>query len=113
MSGVIRQRASLGQGKGPDVELMVSGTPLYASYETLDGLPVIYDDDRELFCYARLRDDGAFESTGVSVDSAPPPDVVPHAHESESVRAEKIEARSRQMEQRASNRTSAPNPSKE
>jgi hypothetical protein len=103
VSGVFRQRSCVGQGKGPDVELMVSGTPLYASYETLDGFPVIYDDDRELFCYARLRDDGAFESTGVSVDSAPPPEVIPHAQESEIVRAEKIEARSRQMEVRARN----------
>ena len=103
MSGVIRQRSSLGQGKGPDVELIVSGTPLYASYETLDGYPVIYDDDRELFCYARLRDDGSFESTGVSVDSALPPKAIPHAQESESVRADKIEARSRQMEVRAHN----------
>jgi hypothetical protein len=101
MSGVIRERASLGQGKGPDVELIVSGTPLYATYETVDGFPVIYDDDRELFCYARLRDDGAFESTGVSVDSPLPPDVHQHVQESESVRAAKIEARSRQMEHRA------------
>ena len=104
MEQVSRQQTSLGQGKGPDVDLMVSGTPYYASYETLDGFPVVYDDEHQLFCYARLRDDGAFESTGVSIASPPPPDVVRHAQESESVRAQKIEARIRQLEMRASDR---------
>src|SRR4051812_33896873 len=105
VSGVIKRRATLGQGKGTEVELMVSGTPLYASYETLDGFPAIYDDDRERFCYARLADNGAFASTGVSVDCPPPSEVVPHAQESESVRAQKIEKRSRELERRSPDAT--------
>lgn len=104
MERVSGQRARLAQGRGPDVELLVSGTPYYADYQTLDGYPVVYDDDEELFCYARLGDDDAFVSTGVSVTSVPPPGVVRQARESESVRAQKIEARIRHLEGRASDR---------
>jgi hypothetical protein len=87
----------LGQGRGPEVELVVTGTPLYATYETLDGFPAIYDQDRELFCFARLGDDGAFRSTGVSVLSAPPPGLERHVHEADGVRAAKIAGRQREL----------------
>lgn len=97
MSGVIGQRAWLGQGRGPDVELVVTGTPLYATYETLDGYPAVYDPRRELFCYAQLAQDGAFRSTGVSVLSAAPPGLRRHVHESDGVRAAKIAGRQREM----------------
>jgi len=70
----------------------VSGTALYATYHTLDGLPVVYDDDLGLFAYARLVD-GRFESTGVPMGSPPPPDVDRHAREAEQVRAERISER--------------------
>src|SRR6476661_5186932 len=60
-SGVRHQRASLGQGKGPDVDLVVSGTRVYATYQTPEGFPVLYDEGLELFCYARLTPAGAFE----------------------------------------------------
>ena len=92
MSGVINQRASLGQGNGPEVELIVSGTERYATYHTLDGLPAVYDDELGLFTYARLLD-GRFQSTGVPVGSPPPPDVDHHAREADHVRAEKISER--------------------
>ena len=92
MSGVINQRVSLGQGNGPDVELIVSGTPLYATYHTPDGFPVVYDDDLGLFAYARLVD-GKLGSTGVPVGSPPPPDVDRRATESDHVRAQKISER--------------------
>ena len=104
MERLSEQRSILGQGKGPDVELVVSGTPYYATYETIDGFPVVYDDRQELFCYARLGKDGAFESTGVSLDFPPPSDIVQHAQESESVRARKTEARIRQLERRSPDR---------
>jgi hypothetical protein len=90
MSGVIGQRVRLGQGRGPDVDLVVTGTALYATYETLDGYPAVYDPYRELFCYARLGPDGAFRSSGVSVLSGPPPGLRRHVHESDRVRAAKI-----------------------
>ena len=101
VSGVIGQKASLGQGKGPDVELIVTGTGTYATYETLSGFPAIYDDFLELFCYARLVG-GAYESTGVPLRSPPPPDVERHAKESDAVRMGKIARRQLELDRRAS-----------
>lgn len=92
MSGVVNQRVSLGQGNGPDVELIVSGTAMYATYHTPEGFPVVYDDDLGLFAYARLVDE-KLESTGVPVASPPPPDVDRHAKEADDVRARKISER--------------------
>lgn len=89
MSGVINQRVSLAQGKGPDVELIVKGTPFYATYHTPDGFPAVYDDDLELFCYARLVG-GRLQSTGVPVSEPPPTDADRGAREADGVRAEKI-----------------------
>ncbi|MEO8127955.1 MAG: hypothetical protein ABJF23_08700 [Bryobacteraceae bacterium] len=100
MSGVIGQKASLGQGKGPDVDLIVTGTGTYATYETLDGFPAIYDDFLELFCYARVVS-GAYESTAVPLRSPPPPDVERHSKESDSVRALKIARRRSELDRRA------------
>jgi hypothetical protein len=100
MVGVWRQRVEVGQAKGPDVPLVVSGTELYATYETDDGYPAIHDDALGLFCYARVVD-GAYESTGIPVTSAPPPDVEKHAAESDLVRTRKIAQRQAAMEQRS------------
>jgi hypothetical protein len=98
MSGVDRQLASLGPGNGPEVELMVSGTRIYSTYETLDGYPVLYDDNLKLFCYARLTSTGAFESTGIPISSPPPAELTRHLAESDKVRAAKIEAKLAQLE---------------
>ncbi|MCO1653989.1 hypothetical protein [Pseudonocardia humida] len=95
MSGVFGQRVVLSQGRGPDVELRVTGTALYATYETLDGYPAVYDPYRELFCFARLSPEGAFLSTRVSVLSPPPPGLRRHVHEADHVRAAKIAALTR------------------
>lgn len=92
MSGRVNQRASLGQDNGPEVELIVNGTALYATYHTLQGYPAVYDDGLGLYVYARIAD-GRFESTGVPVGSPPPPDADRGASEAEHVRAEKISAR--------------------
>lgn len=92
MSGVINQRVTLGQGNGPDVELVVSGTALYATYHTPDGFPVVYDDDLGLFSYARLVE-GQLTSTGVPIGSPPPPGVDRHAKEADEVRGRKISER--------------------
>lgn len=92
MSGVINQRVSLAQGKGPDVELIVKGTPLYATYHTPAGFPAVYDDDLELFCYARLVD-GRLQSTRVPVTERPPTGLDRGAREADGVRAERISER--------------------
>jgi hypothetical protein len=73
---------------------------LYATYETLDGFPAVYDDARGLFCYARVEN-GRYQSTGVPVTSAPPEGVVRHATESDAVRQARIHERQQQMDRRA------------
>jgi hypothetical protein len=100
MVGVFGEKVSLGQANGPDVELIVSGTELYATYNTPDGFPAVYDDRLGLFCYAKVVD-GKFESTGVPVTSPPPAGVVRNATESDDVRMRKIQERSQQMELRS------------
>jgi hypothetical protein len=100
MSGIIGQKVRLGQADGSEVELIVSGTRLYATYETPDGFPAVYDQRDGRFCYARLVS-GRFESTGVPVTLPPPSDVEPHATESDDVRALKIREREQQIEPRS------------
>lgn len=100
MVGAFGEKAFLGQANGPDVELVVYGTELYARYETLDGYPALYDEALGLFCYARVVA-GGFQSTGVPVASPPPQGVERHAVESDSVRTEKIKQRTQQLEQRS------------
>ena len=93
MSGINNERAFLGQRSGPEVELVVSGTKQYATYETPDGFPALYDESLGLFCYA-LVVDGSYRSTGVPVNQPPPAGVARHAQESDAVRAAKIETAS-------------------
>lgn len=100
MSGVIGRRVSLGQANGPEVELIVSGTADYATYETPEGYPAVYDEAAGLFCYARMNA-GAYQSTSVPLNAPPPPGVVRHARESDSVRAFKINERQTMRERRA------------
>lgn len=106
MSGIINQKARLGQENGPEVELVVSGTPVYATYETLEGFPAVYDTDKGLFCYARVTN-GRFISTGVPVTNAPPTDVERHVKESDAVRQSRIVERQREMERRARRTTNS------
>ena len=109
MSGVQGLRATLAQRDAPDVELIVSGTHTYASYETLDGYPAVYDDTLGLFCYARLEG-GRLVSTGVPVTDAPPAGAQKHARESEEVRAQKIKARQADMDRRSRDTTTGNQP---
>lgn len=100
MSGTRDERAQLGQENGPDVELVVSGTKQYATYETVDGFPVIYDQGLGLFCYA-LVVDGRYRSTGVSLQAPPPPAVARHARESDDVRAARIREQDARRDRRS------------
>ncbi len=99
MVGMFGQKVQLGQANGPDVELMVSGTQFYATYETPEGFPAVHDDALGLFCYARVVN-GRFESTGIPVTSPPPDGVVAYARESQSVKADKIGKREKDMQRR-------------
>lgn len=97
MTGLSNQRVTLAQGDGSEVELVVTGTALYATYETLDGYPAVYDDDLESFCFA-LVVDGRYATTGIPVSAPPPPDAQRHAKESDVVRADRIAARQSHLE---------------
>jgi len=98
MVGMFGKKVPLGQANGPDVDLIVSGTELYATYETPEGFPAIYDEAQGLFCYARIVG-GKFETTGIPVTSPPPQGVERHATESDDVRMQKIRERTLQMKQ--------------
>jgi hypothetical protein len=100
MVAAFGEKASLGQANGPDVDLIVKGTELYATYETPDGFAVVYDEALGLFCYARLVA-GEFQSTGTSLASPPPAGAVRHASEADDVRRRKIQERTLQMQRRS------------
>jgi hypothetical protein len=110
--GIWRQRVEVGQAKGPDVQLVVSGTELYATYETDDGYAAVHDDALGLFCFARVVD-GAYASTGIPVSSQPPADIPKHATESDEVRARKIAQREAGMKQRSFPTSQQPGSGKE
>jgi len=112
MVSIEEQKVCLGQANGPDVELIVTGTELYATYRTPDGFPVVYDDSLGLFCYARLQG-GQLVSTGVPVTATPPPNLERNVEESGAVRTHKIEERRSQMEQRSHSKTLKQNSSPE
>jgi len=100
MVGMFGQKVPMGQANGPDVDLIVSGTELYATYETPEGFPAVYDDTRGLFCYAKIVG-GRFESSDVSIALPPPPGVERHAAETEEVKQQKIRERTEQMNRNA------------
>jgi hypothetical protein len=100
MSAIFGEKVTFPQANGPDVELIVSGTELYASYQTLDGFPVVYDDAKGMFCYARLVD-GSLESTGAALGSAPPPGVERAVEDSDEARIRKMNTRAAEFARRA------------
>ena len=100
MVGMFGQMVLLGQANGPDVDLVVRGSELSATYETPDGFPSVYDERQGLFCFARLAA-GRLESTGVPVSEPLPAGVARHAEESAAVRQERTREGTRKMEQRA------------
>jgi hypothetical protein len=100
VSGIAGKKVSLGQASGGDVELVVTGTVNYASYETPDGYPAVYDEGAGLFCFARLVD-GRFVSTGVPVTASPPAGLTKHVSESDAVRSARISEREAAMQRRA------------
>lgn len=86
------QKVTIGQEKGPDIDLVVHGDEFYARYETPGGYPVVYDDARGFFCYALLRD-GRFLSSGVPASAPPPPAARREVTESPAVRQMSAAAR--------------------
>lgn len=92
MSAIFGERLTFSQEQGPDVSLIVYGDEFYSNYETEDGYSVVYDREAGRFCYAGLRD-GAFYSSGISIENSPPPEIEKHLQESGAVRLEKAAER--------------------
>lgn len=92
MSAIFGEFLSFDQAKGPDVVLAVFGDENYCRYENVGGYSVVYDDERGLFCYARLAA-GRFRSTGVPLSDPVPPGLVRHLQESQEVVVARASAR--------------------
>ena len=92
MSAIFGETLKFQQNNGADVELVVFGDEFYARYETKDGFTVVYDTDREQYCYAILLD-GRFASSGAPITKNPPPGIRRHFKESEGIRNEKFRIR--------------------
>ena len=92
MSAIFGEVLSFGQAKGPEVSLRVFGDEHYARYEDLNGYTTVYDDDRGLFCYARLAG-GALRSTGVPISERPPAGLARHLQEAQQTVVARASAR--------------------
>jgi M6 family metalloprotease-like protein len=92
MSAIFGELLNFSQENGPDVRLRVFGDEHYARYEDIDGYTVIYDKTEGRFYYADLSGN-RFVSSGVTLDSPPPPHIVRHLQESQAVKLAKIEER--------------------
>jgi hypothetical protein len=92
MSAIFGETLIFQPENGSEVELVVFGDEFYARYETKDGYTVVYDPDRELYCYALLLN-GQFASSGIPLSKRPPPDIRRGLRESETVRNEKFAQR--------------------
>jgi M6 family metalloprotease-like protein len=92
MSGIFNEQLTFKQENGPDVRLVVIGDEHYAHYETIDAFTVVYDVEKGLYCYAQTVN-GRFVSTGIPMDTPPPPQLRRHITESELVRQQKFTIR--------------------
>jgi M6 family metalloprotease-like protein len=77
------------QGDGPDVQLRVFGDEFYCRYENMDGYTVVYDPDREKYCYAVLVE-GSFSSSGTAIAKPVPPGIRRHLQEDKNIRNSKF-----------------------
>jgi M6 family metalloprotease-like protein len=96
MSLLINEIRVFPQGDGPDVQLRVFGDEFYARYENRDGYTVVYDPDKELYCYAILVK-GSFASSGTSITKPVPQGIRRHLQENKNVRNSKFDMRYNMM----------------
>lgn len=90
MTGMFGKKAGLSQANGPEIELIVTGTQHRATYETLDGMPAIYDPEAGLYCFA-IEEAGTYRSTAVPVTSPPPPGVKPRPRRTNEIQPRLVE----------------------
>ena len=98
MSAIQGERIVLEQEQGNSVNLIVTGDEFYARLESPEGYTVVYDNKLGLYCYATLVN-GRFKSTEIPLHKRPNVGTKKHLQESPAVRAEKFEARYRQLYQ--------------
>lgn len=80
------------QKNGEDIQLRVYGDEFYARYETLDGYTVVYDLDRDFYCYAVLAK-GRLISSGAPTYKPVPLGVVRHLQEDKEIRNKRFDER--------------------
>jgi M6 family metalloprotease-like protein len=84
------------QKNGKDVQLRVYGDEFYARYETMDGYTVLYDTDKEQYCFA-LPAKGNLISSGAPIYKPVPRGLIRHLQEDKQVRNQKFDERYRLM----------------
>lgn len=77
---------------GDSLQLKVFGDEFYARKETLNGYTVVYDTDKNQYCYADLAL-GHFISTGIPLHKTIPRSLRKHLKETPTVRNEKFNQR--------------------
>jgi len=65
-------RLSFTQPDGTKIQITGSGDEFYATFETLDGFTVIFDQGIKAYCFAQVTGDGQLVSTGRQVHLADP-----------------------------------------
>ncbi len=95
MSAIFGETLTFSQKDGTKVELVVFGDEFYARYETKNGFTAVYDDWKGLYCYAKLDEKGAFNSTGVPISKPAPEQLRRHLKEAPGVRNKTFDARFR------------------
>jgi M6 family metalloprotease-like protein len=80
------------QKNGRDVQLRIYGDEFYARYETMDGYTVLYDTDKQQYCFAALAK-GHLISSGAPIYKPVPRGLVRHLQEAKQVRNQKFDAR--------------------
>jgi len=84
------------QKNGKDVQLKVYGDEFYARYETMDGYTVLYDTDKETYCFAVLAK-GVLISSGAPIYKPMPIGVIRHIQEDKTVRNKKFDEKYQMM----------------
>lgn len=92
MSAIFGEVLTFAQSNGSEVQLRVFGDEHYARYETVNGFTTLFDNERGVFCYARLAGDNLV-STGVPTSEESPRGIVRHLQEPDQVRENKARAK--------------------
>lgn len=93
---ILGKTRTFSQKNGNDVQLRVYGDEFYARYETMDGYTVIYDTDKDTYCFAALAK-GALISSGAPIYKPVPLGTVRHLQEDKTVRNKKFDEKYQMM----------------